>query len=171
MSNSFKRFPIQYCFSSLVVNCRLVSGSHHLTWGRTVLQTIETYEVITARKMKFFIKEFFSKCDQILKKSLMENFIFCAVYKKLSIFRSSRFQIFFKIGVLKNFANFLENHMCRSLFFDKVARLRSATLLKKRLWQSRFTMNSVKSLRWSEWNIRMKHCQFSEAVFRRFSLK
>ena len=45
----------------------------------------------TAQKMKFSIKEFFSKCDQIrrklriwshlLKKSLMENFIFCAVWK------------------------------------------------------------------------------------------
>ena len=43
----------------------------------------------TAQKMKFFIKDFFSKFDQIrmklriwshlLKKSLMENFIFCAV--------------------------------------------------------------------------------------------
>ena len=43
----------------------------------------------TAQKMKFFIKDFFSKCDQIrsflriwshlLTKSLMENFIFCAV--------------------------------------------------------------------------------------------
>ena len=35
----------------------------------------------TAQKMKFSIKDFFSKCDQIrsfLKKSLMENF-FCAV--------------------------------------------------------------------------------------------
>ena len=41
------------------------------------------------QKMKFSIKDFFSKCDQIrsflriwshlLKKSLMENFIFCAV--------------------------------------------------------------------------------------------
>ena len=33
--------------------------------------------------MKFSLKDFFSKCDQIrreLKKSLMENFIFCAVY-------------------------------------------------------------------------------------------
>ena len=39
--------------------------------------------------MKFFIKDFFSKCDQIrrilrigshlLKKSLLENFIFCAI--------------------------------------------------------------------------------------------
>ena len=43
----------------------------------------------TAQKMKFSIKDFFSKCDQIrrklpvwshlLKKSLMGNFIFCAV--------------------------------------------------------------------------------------------
>ena len=45
----------------------------------------------TAQKMKFPIKDFFSKCDQIrsfpriwsylLKKSLMENFIFCAVFR------------------------------------------------------------------------------------------
>ena len=44
---------------------------------------------ITAQKMKFAIKDFFSKCDQIRifqriwshvqKKSLMEIFIFCAV--------------------------------------------------------------------------------------------
>ena len=43
----------------------------------------------TARNMKFSIKDFFSKCGQIrsllriwshlLKKSLMENYIFCAV--------------------------------------------------------------------------------------------
>ena len=36
----------------------------------------------TAQKIKFSIKDFFSKYDQIrrkLKKSLMENFIFCAV--------------------------------------------------------------------------------------------
>ena len=37
----------------------------------------------TAEKMKFPIKDFLSKCDQIrsflLKKSLMENFIFFAV--------------------------------------------------------------------------------------------
>ena len=42
--------------------------------------------------MKFSIKDFFSKCDQIrtilriwshlLKKSLMENFIYCAVSDK-----------------------------------------------------------------------------------------
>ena len=45
--------------------------------------------VYTAQKMEFSIKDFFSKCDQLrrklqiwsqlLKKSLMENFIFCVV--------------------------------------------------------------------------------------------
>ena len=41
----------------------------------------------TVQKMKFSIKDFFSKCEQIrsflwshlLKKSLMENFVFCAM--------------------------------------------------------------------------------------------
>ena len=33
----------------------------------------------TAQKMKFSIKDFFSKCDQVRRKFLIENFIFCAV--------------------------------------------------------------------------------------------
>ena len=46
---------------------------------------------IIAQKIKFYTKDFFSKCDQIrsslriwphlLKKSLVENFIFYVVYK------------------------------------------------------------------------------------------
>ena len=46
------------------------------------------FDNVTAHKIKFSIKDFFGKCDQIrrklriwsylLKKSLMENFIFCA---------------------------------------------------------------------------------------------
>ena len=40
----------------------------------------------TAQKMKFSIKDYLSKCDQIwshlLKKSLTENFIACAVFEK-----------------------------------------------------------------------------------------
>ena len=51
---------------------------------------------ITVQKVKFLIKDFFSKCDEIrrklriwsyiLKKSLIENFIFCAVHLT-SLFR------------------------------------------------------------------------------------
>ena len=49
-------------------------------------------EPTNAQEMKFSIKDFSSKCDQIrsflriwsylLEKSLMENFIFCAVHLK-----------------------------------------------------------------------------------------
>ena len=40
--------------------------------------------------------------------------------------RSSRSQMFFKIGVLKTAANFTGKHLCWSLFFNKVAGLGSA---------------------------------------------
>ena len=49
-------------------------------------------KISTAQKMKFSIKDFFSKCDlriwsRLLKKSLMENFIFCAVFVFQTDFR------------------------------------------------------------------------------------
>ena len=56
----------------------------------------------TAQKMKFSNKDFFSKCYQIcsflliwshlLKKSLMESFIFCAVERFYKIFFSDNMQ-------------------------------------------------------------------------------
>ena len=39
-----------------------------------------------------------------------------------------------KKKILKNFAKFTGTDLCQSLFFNKVTGLRSATLLKKRLW-------------------------------------
>ena len=63
---------------------------------RTAKVILDNVACFTAQKMKFFIKDFFSKCDQIrrklriwshlLKKSLMENFNFCAVF--FNCFRS-----------------------------------------------------------------------------------
>ena len=38
--------------------------------------------------------------------------------------RSSRLQIFFKIGILKNFTNFTGKYLCRSLFVAKLRALR-----------------------------------------------
>ena len=59
----------------------------------------------TAQKMKFSIKNFFSKYDQIrsllqiwshlLKKSLMENFIFCAVATGPNEYLKKSFILFF----------------------------------------------------------------------------
>ena len=49
-------------------------------------------------------------------------------------------------GVLGNFAKFTEKNLCQSSFFNKVAGLRSATLLKKRLCHKCFPVNFVKLL-------------------------
>ena len=56
--------------------------------NQCIRTTIIDASLHTAQKVKFSIKDFFSKCGQIrsflriwsplLKKSLMENFIFCA---------------------------------------------------------------------------------------------
>ena len=66
-----------------------------LLFGSCVLHTVVglfvfvTHWYVTSQKMKFSIKDFFSKCDQIrsflriwshlLKKSLMETSFFCAI--------------------------------------------------------------------------------------------
>ena len=63
------------------------------------------------------------------------------------IIRSSRPEVFCKKGVLKNFAKFTGKQLRHSLFFNKVAVLRAATLLKKRLWHRCFPVSFVKFLR------------------------
>ena len=73
----------------------------------------------TAEKMKFSIKDFFSKCDQIrrklriwshlLKKSLMENFIICVVstngdfFKSFHVACSVSSTLLYKEGRIKQF--------------------------------------------------------------------
>ena len=44
-------------------------------------------------------------------------------------------------GVLKNLAKFTGNHLCLSLFFNKAAGIRPATLLKETLWHRCFPVN------------------------------
>ena len=92
----------------------------------------ETHKAYTAQKMKFSIKDFFSKCDQIgiflriwsdlLKKPLMENFIFGAVIslKKSSHLLSVR---------TKNRQNLAVNNSACPRFFQ--FKLSNATLCYK----------------------------------------
>ena len=85
--------------------------------------------------------------------------IFCAVTVKLLLkdifvfnqmcgcFRSSHPLVFCEKGVLRSFPKLIGKHLCQSFFFNKVAGLRPATLLRKRLWHRRFTVIFVKFLR------------------------
>ena len=61
--------------------------------------------------------------------------------------RSSHQRCSMKKGVLRNFTKFTGKHLCQSLLFNKVAGLRPATLLKKRLWHRCFPVNFAKFLR------------------------
>ena len=61
--------------------------------------------------------------------------------------RSSRPEVFCTKGVLKNFAKSTGKHLCQSLFFNRVADVRPATLLKKRLWHRCFPVDFAKFLR------------------------
>ena len=49
--------------------------------------------------------------------------------------------MFFEVAILKDFAKFTRKHLCQSLIFNKIAGLRPATLLKKKLWHRYFPVN------------------------------
>ena len=52
-----------------------------------------------------------------------------------------------KKGVLRNFVKFSGKQLYQSLFFNKVADIRPATLLKKRLWHRCFPVSFAKFLK------------------------
>ena len=58
-------------------------------------------------------------------------------------------QVFYKKGILNNFTKFTGKRLCQGLFLHKIAGLRPAALLKKRLWNRFFPTNFVKFLRTS----------------------
>ena len=53
-------------------------------------------------------------------------------------YRRSHQRCSMKKSFLRNFTKFTGKHLCQSLFFNKIAALRPATLLKKRLWHRCF---------------------------------
>ena len=70
--------------------------------------------------------------------------------------RSSRLQMFFKIGVLKDVPIFTGKHLCRSLFLINFAGLQLWILLKKRLQHRCFPVSTAEFLRTTF----MKHLQW-----------
>ena len=61
--------------------------------------------------------------------------------------RSSHPEVFYQKGILKSFAKFTGKNLWESLFFNNVASLKPATLLKKRFWHMCFPLNFGKFLR------------------------
>ena len=65
-------------------------------------------------------------------------------------YRSSLPEVFCKDGVIRNFVKFAGKHLCQSFFFNKVAGLRPATLLKNILWLKKITLVQVFSCEFCE---------------------
>ena len=70
----------------------------------SLIMSNNLYSFVIAQKIKFSVKDFFSKCDQIcrklriwshlLKKSLLKNFIFCdVIISNISLFMSYDFKL------------------------------------------------------------------------------
>ena len=76
-----------------------------------------------------------------IRNFVFRSFIFsCKIQKQL-------FRGVLKKGILNHFADFTGEHLCRSLFFDKVAGLGHVNLLKQRLRRRCFPVNVAKFLR------------------------
>ena len=77
----------------------------------------------------------------------ISNVCFWFKLKRLQRIRSSYQRCFIIKGVLRNFSKFTGKQLCQSLFFNKVASVRPATLLRKGLWQRFFSVTFAKFLR------------------------
>ena len=73
------------------------------------------------------------------KIGVFKNFTnFIGKHQCWSIFRSSCSQVFFKIGVLKYFTIFTEKSLCRNLFLIKLQAWRPTTLTKSNFYTGVF---------------------------------
>ena len=83
---------------------------------------IQRTKKITKLEMKTFSRRILSGYSTTLG-SLEKIFFTVKVNKSLTIFeiaRSSRPEVFYRKGVLRNFTKFAGKHLCQSLFFNKV---------------------------------------------------
>ena len=111
MKLSHNLFPVKKYFpilGKIAKFCSVLTNMQYLLWSFST----------AAQNMKFFIKDFFSKYDQIvsflriwlhlINKSLLE---ICLMYSKLS--QTSKMELFAKI--VNNFANITEKVLLRCL--------------------------------------------------------
>ena len=117
-------------WKSVTFNCKLKCSNHieEIYWAAS--RKKNALSTITAQKMKFSIKDFFSKCDQIrkklqiwshlLKKFLMENFIFCAVNIALdwSSWKKMAHKYFLRDnpGIFRTLLNIWNGAFCESCY-------------------------------------------------------
>ena len=114
-----------------------------------------TFDLLLINSSRYLVSECLEFISHHTKEILYVNtnfmgkhfHLFLILILKKPVFRSSLPELLYKNCVLRNLAKFTWKHLCQSLFFNNVAGLRSATLLKKRLWHRCFPVNFAIFLR------------------------
>ena len=115
----------------------------------TCLKLIHTYVPTCLKLLRAYVSSFFT-CLRGYNHSqniLRLTSIPCIAVFLWIICRSSHRRCSLRKGVLRNFVKFTREHLYQNLLFNKVAGLRPATLLKKKLWHRCFPINFAKFLR------------------------
>ena len=115
--------------SSVNYYCSFTNKPKSLKVSKTWLVSTNCGAICSAQSLKMFRLARKNKWNKL--KNLLSSHQKCSVKK----------------GVPGNFTKFTGKYLCQSLFFNKVAGLRPALLLKKRLWHCCFPLNFVKFLR------------------------
>ena len=108
--------------------CSFTNKAKSLKLSKTWLVSTNSGAICSAQSLKMFRLARKNKWNKL--KNLLSSHQKCSVKK----------------GVPGNFTKFTGKYLCQSLFFNKVAGLRPALLLKKRLWHCCFPVNFVKFL-------------------------
>ena len=128
----FKNGPSKICGRQPLKGCGLLKAGHIRS---NILKAI-------FYKFNWSILEYFDPHDNLVKVILIKKRFFWFSNKpEGGKGRSSRPEVFCKKGVLSNFTKFTGKNLCQGLFFNKVADLRPANLLKKRVWHRCFPVN------------------------------
>ena len=109
----------------------MILSGKNITATEVVFIQLLSYNVVSKQKKneKTECHGIFIPCKSHLN-SKQESLIFL-LFGSGSLVRSSHPEAFCKKGVLRNFIKFTEKHLCQSLFVNKVAGLRPATLSKR----------------------------------------
>ena len=124
---------------------------------------LKTFVIFTGRHLSWLLQAFFYRTLRWLLLDFRgskyffsgESGIYCGVSHRFLLRtplksrlkpQKQPLKLFCEKGVLRNFANFTGKHLCQSVFFNKVASIRPATLFKKRLWHRYFPVNFAKFL-------------------------
>ena len=135
-------------------------SKNHLKRVQNFHEWIYFEKLITSAYSKSFNSSRFNPISQKFHEIIWEIIVFktvCGMFFYRLRFvdnfteknRNIRPDVFFR-GIPRNFAKFTGKHLCQSLFLNKVAGLRSETLLKERPWHrcffSEFCENSKSTL-------------------------